>query len=326
MLKTWAVPAAIIVGVEYLFAWLIGLRVGFHYHIPFGAYLILGSAFAGLGASLVVVSKLCLYALQGESRPSRRLVGEIPYLTAFVVAVLLYALQLAVLSWAKVMLPIASPFWADPLLANLDHLIFGVDPWIAAHALFGWAEPVIDRVYVTWAPLKMGTILFLALSPGSDWKAKSLISAFLMMAIAVLGQYVLSSAGPVFFDQLGYGPRFQAMPIEPWVLEAKNFLWRDYLRSGGDIGAGISAMPSVHVAGALWIALVWSSYKPRIRTIAFLYFALIAIGSVLLGWHYALDGIAGALVTLAAWKAAGPIALRNGSSPEVALPALAPSI
>src|SRR5947208_11923212 len=115
-MKSWAVPAAIIIAIEYAFALAIGMRVGFHYRIPFETYMVLGLAFAGIGVSIMVVAKLAMYALQREPRPTRRLLTELPYLASFVAGVLLSALQISVLTWTKVMLPIASPFWADALL------------------------------------------------------------------------------------------------------------------------------------------------------------------------------------------------------------------
>jgi len=126
-----------------------------------------------------------------------------------------------------------------------------------------------------------------------------------MMAAVAIGQYLLSAGGPVFYEQLGFGNRFQAMPVEPWVATARNYLWHDYLLRGGDVGGGISAMPSLHVAASLWIALVWRSYSRILGVLGFLYFGLIAVGSVLLGWHYAADAIAGTLITLACWAVAG---------------------
>lgn len=301
-MRSWALPTAIIIAVEYLFALAIGMRVGFRYQIPFSTYMILGLAFAGIGAALIGIIKLGVYAFQREPSPTRRLLSQIPYILRFVVAVLLSSLQISVLTWTKVMLPIASPFWADPLLANLDHVLFRTDAWQAASLLFGWATPFIDRSYIAWAPLYFATFLFLTCAPESPSKSRAFVSYFGMMATVAITQYALSSAGPVFYEQLGLGRRFGLMPIEPWVETTRTYLWKDYLRAGGDIGGGISAMPSLHVAGALWIALVWRSYNRWLGFLGLCFFALIAIGSVLLGWHYAVDGIAGISITVAAWS------------------------
>ena len=308
----------IIIAGEYLFALAIGGWVGFRYQIPFTTYMVLGLAFAGIGAALIILVRLARYAVQHEKSPARRLWSDAPYILSFVAAVLLCALQIAALTWSKVMLPIASPFWADPLLANLDHAIFQTDPWRIAHMLFGWAAPLMDRAYITWAPLKFATVLFLSLAPESTRKSRALISYFLMFAGVLVGQYCLSSAGPVFYDQLGFGSRFHQMPIEHWVAETKAYLWHDYLHAGGDIGGGISAMPSLHVGAALWIALVWRSYDKRLGWLGFGYFALIAIGSVMLGWHYGVDGLAAVAIVLVAWKVSDGMVFIGARSPAIA--------
>ncbi len=230
------IPAALIVAIEYIFALLVGARVGFHYRIPFATYMLLGLTFAGLGVSAIIVIKLAIYALQREAAPTQRLIAERAYILSFAAAVLLSALQIAVLTWTKVMLPIASPFWADPLLANVDHAIFRADPWIIAHHLFGWAAIAIDRAYIMWAPIKFATFLAVICMPESRKKARALVAYFIMMAVVAIGQYTLSSAGPVFYSRLGSGSRFEGMPIEPWVGAARDYLWHDYLKSGGSIG------------------------------------------------------------------------------------------
>jgi hypothetical protein len=215
--RDWAVPATIVVAVEYAFALAIGARVGFHYRIPAESYAILGLTVAALGTAGIVVVKLGIYASQGERSPSRRLLTEIPYLTNFTVAVILCALQIAVLTWTKVMLPIASRFWADRLLANVDHAVFQIDPWIVTNRLFGWAAPLIDRAYVTWAPIKFATLMFVILMPESNKRSRALTSYFLMMAAVAIGQYLCSSAGPVFYDMLRLGTRFHNLPVVKWL-------------------------------------------------------------------------------------------------------------
>jgi hypothetical protein len=302
--KNWAVPAAIIVAVEYLFALMIGIRVGFHYQIPFAAYAITALAIIGISAAIAIVVRLFFYAREGEARPTRRLLSEAPRFSGFAIGVFLVALQIGVLTWTKIMLPIASPFWADPFLANADHAIFHAEPWRVAEALFGWASPLIDKTYISWAPVKFGTLLVLVALPQTPTKTRALLSYFLLMAMVAIGQYLFSSAGPVLYAQMGFGDRFAALPLEPWVETGRAYLWQDYLRGGGKIGTGISAMPSLHVAIALWVALVLRAYKPRLTPLGLAYFAIILIGSVLLGWHYALDGIAATIIALVAWKAA----------------------
>src|SRR5690349_19262988 len=101
---SWAVPAAMIIAVEYLFALAIGMRVGFHYQIPFATYTILGVALAGVGAALIAILKLGIYAVRREPAPTRRLVSELPYISRFAIAVILSSLQISVLTWTKVML------------------------------------------------------------------------------------------------------------------------------------------------------------------------------------------------------------------------------
>lgn len=301
-MKSWLIPAAAIVLIEYATALLIGTRVGFHYSIPFEGYFIVGLTIAGAGIALWTVVLLAGYWRQGEANPSRRLMNEGgPRFLAFLCGVVLVTLQLAALMWLKVMLPIYSPFWADPLLANIDAAIFTTDPWRLTHAMLGWAAPIFDRGYVTWAPVKFTTLLFLMLQREDRRKAQAIVAYFLIVSIAAIGQYSLSSAGPIFYERLGFGPRFEDLHFLPWVVTTSGYLWTDYLNAGGHVGSGISAMPSLHVAIALWVALVARAYAPKAQAIGWLYFATIFIGSIYLGWHYAADSIVAVAIASFAW-------------------------
>ena len=215
-MKVWAVPAAAVVAIEYFTALLIGSTIGFHYSIPSFSFFIVGLTIAGSVTSLWIVLLLAKYARQGEAHPSRRLLTEAaPRFLAFLVGVVLVTLQMAVLMWLKVMLPISSPFWADPLLADVDAFIFRTDPWRLTHGLLGWAGPLFDRIYVTWAPTKFATMLFVLLQPEDRRKAQAIVAYFLMVAISAIGQYSLSSGGPVFYERLGFGPRFEGLQFLP---------------------------------------------------------------------------------------------------------------
>jgi membrane-associated phospholipid phosphatase len=97
---------------------------------------------------------------------------------------------------------------------------------------------------------------------------------------------------------------------------------------GGDtlaVGAGISAMPSVHNALAILFAFAaWRVNKP-LGSIFAAYAVLIWVGSIHLGWHYAIDGLAAAGLTLGIWLAVGRVTkrLEGRLAPQVSQPALA---
>ena len=296
-MKRWAIPAALIVTLEYVVALAIGARIGFHYTIPFASYVIAGLVIVTIGfAGFVALRMIQARNSDVPFNPSR--------FAAFAVGVLLVALQWAVVMWLKVMLPLSVGFWADPLLADADRALFGTDPWLVAHAALSQAGALIDRTYVTWAPIKFVVLLCLLAAPESHLKVRALVSYFLLASIGSLSQFLLPSGGPVFFEAMGHGSRFAQLPVAPWVAEASQYLLADYERAGGRIGSGISAMPSIHVAAALWVALVIHSYYRRFAPIAVAWFGLILVGSVFLGWHYAVDGIAASAMTLIAWHSA----------------------
>jgi hypothetical protein len=123
-----------------------------------------------------------------------------------------------------------------------------------------------------------------------------------------LGQYLGASAGPIFYESIQLGDRFAELPISPLTAAAREYLWVNYLKDGGLIGSGISAMPSMHVAIALWIAMVVRSLLPRLQILGWAYFVIILVGSVHLGWHYAVDGIVASALVPLVWIMARPMA------------------
>lgn len=301
----WAVPAAFIVAIEYCVAFLIGARVGFHYTIPFRSFATIGIAFAVVGLFTAFAVRLGHLFFTDQANPTRRLIKDAPKLSGFIVGCLLTTASWAVLNWHKIMLPIAHPFWADPMLADMDKAIFGVDPWRLTHSL--GELRFLDTVYVSWGPVMSTIIVVLVCLPESRRKAQAMLAYFLILAIGTLSQHLFSSAGPIFYQQIGLGDRFADLPIQPWVRTAADYIWGDYLRAGGRIGSGISAMPSMHVALAAWVALVVRTYLPRLQFVAWAWVGLIVVGSVHLGWHYAVDGIAALAITAASWKLASAV-------------------
>jgi PAP2 superfamily len=74
------------------------------------------------------------------------------------------------------------------------------------------------------------------------------------------------------------------------------------------LGAGISAMPSMHVSMAcLFTLLAWRVSKVA-GMLLFVFLVVIQIGSVVLAYHYAIDGYVSLIATPAIWWASGRVA------------------
>jgi len=309
----WVIPAAVIVAIEYAIALWIGFTVGFHYELPTKSYVITTMTISALVLTGALLVQLGRYAWASEPRPAARLLSDIRKarlrIYGIVLGCLLVGMQIGALTWLKTMLPITRGFWADTPLAEADRMLFGQDPWVISHKLFGAVTPYLDRCYITWAPVKFATLIGVIVAAVSATRSRAMLAYFLTVSTGCLLQYAMPSAGPVFYAHLGLGNQFSAMPVEPWVATARDYLWANYVSGGGKPGGGISAMPSMHVAVAMWVAFVFRAYFPRLQFLGWAYFAAILIGSVHLGWHYALDGIVASVITLAAWLIA-PYALK----------------
>jgi hypothetical protein len=241
---------------------------------------------------------------------------------AFALAVI----QLTVLTWNKVFLFHVTDFWADPYLARFDELLFGTDPWRLAHLVP--IGPFIDRVYVLWFPWLSTVFGATLLRRPSFGKAQAGLSFFLIMGVLGVGSiFLLPSAGPLFYEHLGYGTHFADLTrqLPPFTKMGADYLWEKHLGHIADFASGISAMPSMHVAMATWTALAIQSMNKRLVVIGWAFWAFVFFGSVYLGWHYAADGIVGSLGAAALWRFTGYF-LRKRRPTAVAAPDLAPSV
>lgn len=124
-----------------------------------------------------------------------------------------------------------------------------------------------------------------------------------------------SSAGPCFYQRAGFGTEYVPLmdalntanqSVSLWALPTQDLLWEGF--SGArDGSAGISAFPSVHVATSTLIALYALSLNRWLGYGATAFAIIIMIGSVVLAWHYAVDGYAGAIFAWAIWRGTGAV-------------------
>ena len=260
---------------------------------------------------LCLLRPLQLVAVRHDT-PTRQLVADAKANWPWLLTALFMALALPqtidAATTIKKHIPDFKPFYADGALIRLD-AIFGVDPWRITHWFFGSASTrLIDSLYALWHVEQIGLSIWLVLAPNRRFQVQAALSfqlAWLLMG-GILA-IALASVGPCFVDEFYgsdyYAPLMARLPEDLPSRQAMDYL----LASQGveSIGAGISAMPSIHVAIAVLAGLCVRDRFPRWQWLVWGYAAIIYIGSIHLGWHYASDGIVGGLGMVAIWKASG---------------------
>ena len=249
---------------------------------------------------------------------------------------LLFAMLLASFNAFKQMvLPLAGFGW-DPMLAAADKALFlGQDPWRVTHAIFGSAEATlfIDRAYHGWfVPMSLGLIAC-AFLPGSTFRLRTqymLTYIGVWIVIGSIAAFLMPSAGPCFYETYAgaHGSfhelmqRLQLAQAETGAtltaLNNQDMLLNLYGADKLIVGGGISAMPSVHNGLAALFALAAFRLHRGAGWLVTAYAVLIWIGSIHLGWHYALDGLIAFAMTFALWIVCGRIATALDREPAVA--------
>jgi membrane-associated phospholipid phosphatase len=323
----WLVPAAILLVVQHTAAWIISFAVQFPARPPTISYM-LAAAVLSLASGLVLfLGKLWRLWNTGEEHPIERLRIDTdwPAVATYFVGFQFVALQIAALTWLKEMIPYVLPYWADPTLAAADRALLGTDAWrLVPNAL---VRP-LDFLYPWWAAVKSLALILMLSLPASQLKSRALLSYFLNVGlIAVIGEYVLASGGPIFYDQLVGGHHFAELTARtrqyaPIASLGSHYLWTVYVSHDGAIASGISAMPSMHVATTVWTALVLSRLWPRFRYLIWSWWVIILAGSVALGWHYLMDGVVASIGGVLCWHLA-PYILRLSLRSGLAKPAMA---
>jgi hypothetical protein len=220
----------------------------------------------------------------------------------------------------KIMLPDINPFSWDQTLAEWDRILHGgIMPWQWLHPVFG--RPLITTIinfsYHLWFYLMYAILCWQAFS----LRAPLLRMRFLLTFITIWihfgtdGAISLSSAGPCYFGSVtGLIDPFKPLmaylyaaheqsPV--WALRIQELLWESYESRGTSSAKGISAMPSMHMATSMLFALLAWQYSRLFGLLLSIFAALILIGSVHLGWHYALDSYAAIIGTWLIWVGFG---------------------
>ena len=228
----------------------------------------------------------------------------------------------------KSAIPVIRPFALDPVLADWDEALHGGPAWELIQPLVGHpiVTAVLSLVYQLWI-----AAFYLALVWACGWvERRELRRRFLVAFIlcwAVLGSFgaiYFSSVGPCFYEYFYHDGRFAPLMaylnaagavVPNMSLEVQRQLIDWHQAHQGGLGRGISAMPSMHVSIACLLALLGWSVSRTWGIAGTVFTGLILVGSVHLGYHYAIDGYVSLAATPVLWWIAG----RTVKAPRVEL-------
>jgi hypothetical protein len=243
----------------------------------------------------------------------------------------LWPITVSGFSYLKSVMPLVQPFYLDPLLHQWDRALhFGVDPWRILQPLVGytWITYLINLVYSLWFFVFQAVLVLQACATGNRKRRMQylLTMALAWSLIGNLAATLMSSAGPCYYGLVVGGPDPYAplmsylhniayslswsafghelhVPLTALVMQ--DLLWTGHVSRDFGIAQGISASPSMHIASA-WIMwrLAWSMGRTA-RILGSVFLAFIFVGSIHLGWHYAIDGYLAAAAAWVLWRLTG---------------------
>ncbi|MDP5215763.1 phosphatase PAP2 family protein [Ruegeria sp. 2205SS24-7] len=253
---------------------------------------------------------------------------DLDKLLDWVIRIAAIAVMSTSFTFLKDVIPALNPYSWDVAFAGLDRILhFGTDPWQWLWPALGTPEITrfLDISYGVWFILLYVGLFAAIFGTGNPARGMVFLVAFTLTWI--IGGNVLatlfSSAGPVYFEAFGFGSQFgeqmqrlnmldQVAPL--WALDAQQMLLDNY-NSPGTI-RGISAMPSMHVATSVVLTMFAFSYARWLGLIMVAFTGLILIGSVHLGWHYAVDGYVSIPLTVAIWFLSKALVRRFGPTSD----------
>lgn len=219
--------------------------------------------------------------------------------------------------------------WDDQLYA-LDKLIFGgVSGWEFFAPVYNWPALVasFDFFYSLWIP---GIFVFWCWMAYNSRLSLQFRQQYLVSTVLtwILGGNLLAtlfgSVGPSFYGAIyvgqpdlftGLQDKLSAVNASYPLLtfHVREQLLNAYFHPGTNVVGGISAMPSMHNAQAAIFVFTAMRINKWLTTAMAIFGTIIVSGSIILGWHYASDSLAGLLIALMVWHATG-WALRRSAS------------
>jgi len=204
--------------------------------------------------------------------------------------------------WLKVCVPLVNEHLWDQRLWHLDAwLHFGFSPSMFAVGLTQGTvlAGLLDSWYGLWLPSVSLGIAFFCAMPGARIRRRFVLSCVLIWTLGAWIYVAIPALGPIYARTDVFREIVSQMPLAD---AGQQMLWANYQTvMAGKAGTlkqfnptrGIAALPSLHV-GAHWLLMLWSRRFARPLFVpALIGTALTFLGSIVTGWHYAIDGYVG---------------------------------
>jgi hypothetical protein len=226
----------------------------------------------------------------------------------------------------KAAIPTLHPWSWDLALARADRWLHGGhDPWRLLHPFLGTPALtiVIDTMYWSWYALLTWGLVWQAWNPDRRTRAQFFVAyAMTWILLGTVTAHLLSSVGPCFVTAyLGIPTSFD--PLMSYLrsvnsehtlvaIELQQALWLSHLSGTKEVWMSIAAMPSMHVAIPALFALAAKRVHRGLAIAFWVMTVIVLIGSVHLGWHYAVDGYVAILGAAAIWWLSGRLVGQSG--------------
>lgn len=242
--------------------------------------------------------------------------GRSQFFMAGLPVVLALVVFMPTFSVVKSAIPLFNFYSWDIVFIEADRALLGRDAWLILQPIVGnpFGTNFLAAAYHAWfLYLSLGSIYFAVYCKDEGLRRQFLLGFFAIWTIiGMIFATALASVGPAFVGPVLGMDTFDAQmhylnsvpgPAIGAVLEVQQILLEWHLSGHHGLGSGITAMPSMHIALA---TLFWLTCR-RISRIAGWatgsFLVLIALGSVHLAYHYAVDGLVSFLTTTLIWKA-----------------------
>jgi hypothetical protein len=259
-----------------------------------------------------VLIRCVIAAFRREFRAYWRIVSSPGWLIDTARMILVGCCMIHAYLWIKVVVPLLHARRFDQELWNLDRRIFfGMSPNILALDLFSNRQVLrfVDWSYVTIFGVSMvlGFVFFLS-SPSRRIRMSFMSGMATMWLIGGWLYVLIPSVGPAYGFSDVWFAYTDALRVTQSV---QGQLMRNYqnvmkLRTTVtqvDIRLGIAAFPSLHV-GMQTFMLLWMRKLWTWGEIVFgIFLFIIFLGSLITGWHYLTDSIAGLLLAVICYSA-----------------------